>query len=336
MPNKIAANPLPIDANLIRQVTSEFLRTFTGSLIASGLDPVTWITKRHQIPAEAYEQVLTSSYKVKHFDISGLKTLTNVILGLNPHQKSSKTDTGQLMPEYIDEHFGNEYQRVNYLSVVFGEDHIRKWANSLHHAQSLGILSSSDLNDALMDVIQSDFYTIVAHEFTHAVDVVGTSNRLRDEYEKIYDIPDDASPEEIDKSMAFYFTTREELKAHINQTIYEIDEYINKFGPESLYGRSFPEFLDRHSQTYNAMKHHLTVHPGDEETSSLGGSIAKRKRAAWKKYLLTLHSWWERMMQKLQEYLESDMSVRGQRRLARFVRGKVLAKTITKNSFNEA
>src|SRR5690606_42055197 len=113
-------------------------------------------------------------------------------------------------------------------------------------------------------------------------------------------------------------------------TIYEIDDYISKFGPESLYGRDFLQFLEKHSSTFNNLRYYLTVRPGDEDIKSLGGSIARRKRAAWKTYLKALHSWWERMMERLQEYLESDISARGQRRLARFIRGKVLAKTITK------
>lgn len=330
MSKKIAGNPIPIDSSVVREITDDFLQNFINILIDNELDPMTWLVNRKKYSSQVYDQLFFKTFDYKHFDISGAKTLTHIIIALNPHQSKTQTLTEIIPLDIVKERFGNDVERVNILRVMFADDHIKRWEQQLAKAQLLDSSLYSDLNSALIDVMNHDFYTIIAHELSHAVDVVGSSKRLRNEYEKVLDIGPQSTQEEVEAAASFYYTTREEIKAHINETIYEIDDYISKFGPESLYGRDFLQFLEKHSSTFNNLRYYLTVRPGDEDIKSLGGSIAKRKRAAWKTYLKALHSWWEKMMEKLQEYLESDISARGQRRLARFIRGKVLAKTITK------
>lgn len=336
--NKIAANPLPIDNLAVEDIANSFMRRLSTVLVSSGLDPITWIERRYEFSPRNYEDAFYQQFEFKHEDVSGRPTITAITIGINPHLKKGEYSTSLIDSETAKDFFNTD-DRVNHLQIIFGDDSISDWNLQIQSVRRQAP-NTAILNKGVMNLIFRDIYRIAAHELTHAYDVGTTSEKFQKEYANIFDVDKDTPEEDMEYAAGFYYSTREELKAHINQSIAEAIDFIQKYGVETLLNMGFIEFLEIASTTYDTMKHYLTVRPADEGRNTLGVPIARKKQKAWKKYLLTMHTWWESAVEQAKEIsekqitrsmLNSKVEIRKKARIRRKV---TLVKTITKATIN--
>jgi len=138
----------------------------------------------------------------------------------------------------------------------------------------------SDSLESLKNQLFWMIHSSISHEMTHALDELHSESSPS--YQKFKRLNDDSGP-----ASSFYFTTREEVKAYISDIISELKSL---FAPDDISSMSFREIIS-YSNTYAAISKELEVMPGDEDTRTIGGSLARRKRTASKKINSALYKW---------------------------------------------
>lgn len=330
---KSAAAPMPIPQEIVTQFTQNFVDRIIRTLLASRLDPFLFVNSYFRIPSEDYQRAFSKGFSFDHKDISGRDTQTHIYTGLNPHYKESVNSSSEVpMENRVELGFSPEKERVNLIRILIGADIMNDWTRISEVMLEAGRIQE-DINETLIEYIEGDISKIIAHELTHSMDInYQKDERMMNEYNKIYDVDENTSKEDAMANFSFYYTTREEIKAHINQTISESVTMLNRLGIEILLSKGFQEFFDFTSDTYHVMKKYLEVVPGDEDKRIMGRTLKKRKEDAWRKYLQSLYTWWERAMEQSQDRMKTSGDKQDLRKYSRKQRRDMIDKIKTTNN----
>lgn len=137
--------------------------------------------------------------------------------------------------------------------------------------------------EMLLNSFINYIYGVLVHEFTHSTDIVLSEDSPSfSRYQRLYMDPEDKG---------FYYSTREELKAFLNQIIEDLIPKIT-YNPEEFINTDLSEYLKKHSAVFREVISQLSENPGDSETPSIQGNLAQRKSRARKYLLSSLYTWW--------------------------------------------
>ena len=127
---------------------------------------------------------------------------------------------------------------------------------------------------------------------THAMDfdIKQGSSRQKDRYGRLYAISDETDPR-----YAFYYTTKEEVKANISQLVSQLEILVSE--NPNLLNYDLETVLNR-SDFYKEIMSHLIVKPGDDEIRVIQGNLAQRKSRARKQILSGVYSAWVKLGNK--------------------------------------
>jgi len=285
---KVAAKPLPISYDVVFDFSDGFcdnLLNNLGQIRASLMD---FLSVSHKLPY-AKAQAISAFYKsYEIIDVAGNKKTLLVDAMIDGQEASSA--------RYV-----RNSPKMGTIELSLGSGVINQIIGAISHSVMKGEMNPDDQHSVILHQIEDFITQGIIHELTHATDVVNGNKRIHKEYQK-----DD-----------FYFSSREEIKAHINETVYELGSLLSDMNPNDIFKLSFPEFIETSSQVYRILKDKLQINPGDDQVTVPGGTMANKKRKAWKQYLLSVYEWWTKQIERLQE-------AQSERRIARIQRQNFL------------
>lgn len=295
---KISAKPMPISYDIVFDFAEKFTENFLDNILKAKASPFQYFQIAHKLnPVKA--EILSGFYQVYNLvDVAGNDKKIMISAVINGNEKSSaRYNRGSNMGEVIEINMGNDIIDATLAAV----------SNAVINKG----LTSADLTPIILNQIEDYITQAVIHELTHATDVIPANKRVEKEY----------------KQDGFYYASREEIKSHINETVYEVGSKLAELDPSTISQISFMSFLEKNSNVYKQLKNELEIKPGDENIAVPGGNLAKKKRNAWKKYLLAIYEWWTKQVERIANTPEKKLARRKRQNvldpiLSQLMRGK--------------
>ena len=290
---KLSARPMPISYDVVWDFAEIFIDNLTNKIDEYGLSVMEYLNKIYSMDSIQNAAFSMSKKKYSIDKVSGEKSEVTIIARIDPNSENSA--------------LYNTNGKRDIIKVVMGKSSI----DSLFKNLMLSDISLDEVSAATLNYIEDFITQAIVHELTHATDVIPRNKRVEKEFGKNDD--------------NFYFSSREELKAHINETVYEAGTIMVDMDPEEIIEMSLIDFLEKNSSVYKTLKEKLIINPGDENINVPGGTLAKKKRKAWKQYLLSIYQWWTKQVERMQS----------ERKVARIQRQNFLDPVLSKLINNE-
>lgn len=294
--NKIASRPIQLQKDFINEIIASFMNYFIKHVKNENIEPQIFINEDLYSVNKLNSafQNFKKSYKFSDKNIKNNDIEINVTISINPSKKDmfaarafiSEEDKKKIDKQHIKEIYG-------LIKIEFGQETF----DNLKYDFNYRDMSSSAIAKFIYNYLKSKLYTIFSHELTHCIDIINFESLAQKKYEKFikqYDkqnLFNEDSKEYLNYE-EFYITTREEIKAFINETIAEAEQYIKKHGKDIAYLHDFETFFKK-IPIYKAVMLALQSKDSDETAIFPGGSLKKRKAVAKNKYLNALLEWWK-------------------------------------------
>lgn len=294
---RYAGRQVPIDKNSIEKIVAETAPLFAKKYIDKCLEQDThpfFVFLLHAPINNELKRALKKTHGGIAFLLKDFATIniSNVINESNDFDVTIAFST--------DNHNNGGFLDYKYKKIVVVlspsslliPDELQSWLNWTTSQKNWKVPSIASMKNVLTEVFHRTIYSYLTHEVTHAADLPTPSvedvakSKQKSKFEKLYE-------QEAEKGGAFYFTTREELKAYLSQIIAELE---NK---DLDISQSLQTIIES-SPTYVAVSYILETDKKDfENKDHMGKTIAARKHSARKYLLSSLYTWLEDKKQKL-------------------------------------
>lgn len=290
---KYSGRPLPIPHDALIEFTDELVLTILSKIMSTGMKPMEFFMAALNSPENVvnsfnYDKVLLGT------DVTG-KEFPLVISSFITNQPGdSLASLVQVSTDSLPESAvrqlppGHDSVKILYVKII-PETFMPRDDHEIFQLMSLDPARQITMT---RNMLSHYAYSMLVHETTHAFDKVLTKDSPSfGRYERLYSDPEDKS---------FYYSTREELKAFLNQIVEDLIPAVF-FDKEKFLASDFLTFVTTNSPDFKRIMEILKENPSDKETPSIQGTLAHRKRRARNYLLSSLYSWWELSQNKIKE-----------------------------------
>lgn len=281
---KQAAAPMPLPHNKIRDIAEKFINDMiqvirhNGTIYEFKSNPLRYFTRYH-------DKFNFTTGSLLETNIAGYPFELLVDFKINAISASFANTSEEFTIEERKQYNINKYPKIpaKLISILFGEDYLQTFASKLKNYRlknySIQFKTEEQFLNYTASYFKRDLRIILIHEFTHAFDIIGDG--INKYYKDINEL--NINDTQQKQHAGFYFSTREEIKAYINEITAEIYYITNRMDSQEFLSlcrtQSLNKVLSNLSPMYTKVMEQLEIYPEDYNTTMIG-SLAKRKRKA--------------------------------------------------------